>query len=264
MAFSIAPLFSGSSGNSIFIRSKGACVLVDAGVSCTKIRGELQKIDARMDDIDGILVTHEHTDHIRGLNIISKNYDIPIYANAQTWEQILPKLPDIRSKNVREITAEDFYIKDICVQPFELSHDAARPFGYALSSLGKKISVLTDLGHVTRRIIDTVGGSSIVLLESNHDVNMLSAGPYPYYLKRRILSGKGHLSNDAAAQAALELAKTGVRGIILGHLSINNNMEELAYETVVSFLQQNGAQVGRHLGVALAKRDQMTGYYDAR
>ncbi len=264
MALSIAPLFSGSSGNSIFIRSKSACILVDAGVSCTKIRGELQKLDVRMEDLSGILVTHEHIDHIRGLAIISKNYDIPIYANAQTWELLLPKLPDMSAKNVREITAEDFYINDLCVQPIELSHDAACPFGYALVSRGKKVSVLTDLGHVTRKIIDAAAGSSIVLLESNHDVDMLSAGPYPYRLKHRILSGKGHLSNDAAAGAALELAKTGVKGIILGHLSQQNNLEELALQTVSGFLGSKGVQVGRHLAVTLARRDGITGCYDAR
>jgi phosphoribosyl 1,2-cyclic phosphodiesterase len=264
MALSIAPLFSGSSGNSIFIRSTSACVLVDAGVSCTKIRGELGNLDVRLDDIDGILVTHEHIDHIRGLAVISQKYDIPVYANAQTWEQLLPRLPGIQSKNVREITAEDFYIKDICVQPFELSHDAACTFGYALTSRGKKVSVLTDLGHVTQKIIDAAAGSSIVLLEANHDVEMLNAGPYPYRLKHRILSAKGHLSNDAAAQAAFDLAKTGVRGIILGHLSINNNMEELAFQTVSGFLSGKGVQVGKHLGVALAKRDGMTGCYDAK
>jgi phosphoribosyl 1,2-cyclic phosphodiesterase len=264
MALSIAPLFSGSSGNSIFIRSKSACILVDAGVSCTKIRGELQKMDVRMDDLDGILVTHEHIDHIRGLSTLSKKYDIPIYANAQTWEQLLPKLPNIQAKNVREIKTEDFYINDVCVQPIELSHDAACTYGYALTSHGKKVSILTDLGHVTRRIIDMAAGSSIVLLESNHDVEMLNAGPYPYRLKHRILSGKGHLSNDAAAQAAFDLATTGVRGIILGHLSINNNMEALALQTVSGFLNGMGVQVGRHMGVALAKRDGITGCYDAR
>lgn len=264
MALSIAPLFSGSSGNSIFIRSKNACILVDAGVSCTKIRGELQKLDVRMDDLSGILVTHEHIDHIRGLDIISKKYDIPIYANAQTWEQLLPKLPNIQAKNVREIEAQDFYINDVCVQPIELSHDAACTFGYALTSQGKKVSILTDLGHVTRKIIDAAAGSSIVLLESNHDVEMLNAGPYPYRLKHRILSGKGHLSNAAAAEAAFDLARTGVRGIILGHLSINNNLEELALQTVSGFLTGKGVEVGRHMGITLAKRDQMTGCYDAR
>lgn len=264
MALSIAPLFSGSSGNSIFIRSDHACLLVDAGVPCSKISAELAKADARVADLDGILVTHEHIDHIRGLEIITKKYDIPVYANAMTWEKLLPKLPGIHTKNVREITTQDFYIKDICVQPFEVSHDAVCPYGYALVSRGKKVSVLTDLGHVTQKIIDGICGSSIVLLEANHDVGMLNAGPYPYMLKRRILSGKGHLSNDAAAAVAFELAKSGVRGIILGHLSQQNNLEELAYQTVCGFLEQRGILVGRHVAVALAKRSELTGCYEAR
>ncbi|MEI6100814.1 MAG: MBL fold metallo-hydrolase [Eubacteriales bacterium] len=264
MALCIAPLFSGSSGNSILIRSQQACLLIDAGLSCSKITGELAKADARIADMDGILVTHEHIDHIRGLDIITKKYDIPVYANALTWEKLISKLPSIQPKNIREITTEDFYIKDICVQPFEVSHDAACPYGYALHSRGKKVAVVTDLGHVTQKIIEGVGGSSIVLLEANHDVEMLNAGPYPYRLKRRILSGVGHLSNDAAAEAAFELAKRGVRGIILGHLSLQNNMEDLAYQTVCAHLEQKGVQVGKHMGLALAKRSEITGCYDAR
>jgi phosphoribosyl 1,2-cyclic phosphodiesterase len=264
MALRIAPLFSGSSGNSIFIRSEQASLLIDAGTSCSRISQELAKADASLCSLDGILITHEHTDHIRGLDIITKKYDIPVYANGPTWEILLPKLRDIKPKNIREITTEDFYIKDICVQPFEVSHDAACPYGYALHSKGKKVAVITDLGHITQKIIDGVGGSSIVLLEANHDVEMLNAGPYPYHLKRRILSGKGHLSNDAAAEAAFELVKPGVRGIILGHLSLQNNVEELAYQTVCAYLEQNGVQVGKHMGLALAKRSEITGCYDAR
>lgn len=264
MAMRIAPLCSGSSGNSIFIQSEKAGLLIDAGTSCAKISRELGGADARLADLDGILVTHEHSDHVRGLQMITKKYDIPVYANALTWEALLPRLPDIRAKNVREITTEDFYIKDICVQPFAVSHDAVCPLGYALQSRGKKVAVVTDLGRITQKIIDCVEGASIVLLEANHDVNMLSAGPYPYRLKHRILSRKGHLSNDAAAEAAFELAKRGARGIILGHLSLQNNVEELAYQTVCSFLEQKGILVGRHMGLALAKRSELTGCYDVR
>ena len=153
----------------------------------------------------------------------------------------------------------------MCIRdrPYAISHDAVRPFGYSLTAGGKKVSVMTDLGHVTEKILKQAEGSSIVLLESNHDVEMLKCGPYPYYLKRRILSTHGHLSNDDAAQTACRLVQSGVRGILLGHLSEKNNFYELAYETVCGILQQNGITIGKHVAVGRAKREGVTGLYSA-
>ncbi len=264
MALAISPLFSGSKGNCILIESSEACVLIDAGYSCSRIAAEMKKIGRHMEDVEGILVTHEHSDHIAGVGVTSRKYDIPVYANAPTWQAMSAKMGDLAKKNIRVIDESDFYIKDMCVQPYEISHDAAQPFGYSLASGGKKISVMTDLGRVGSGILKYVDGSNIVLLESNHDIEMLKCGPYPYYLKRRILSTHGHLSNDDAGETALKLALSGVRGILLGHLSEKNNFYELAYQTVTGYLAQNGVVAGKHIAVGLAKREGVTGYYEAK
>ncbi len=228
------------------------------------IERELKKIDVDAKDIDGILVTHEHTDHIAGIGVLSRKHNIPVYANEATWCEMVQRCGEVAQQNIRVIDDDDFYIKDICVQPFEVSHDAARPFAYSLSSGGKKISVMTDLGRVSEASLALIEGSGIVLLESNHDVDMLKSGRYPYPLKRRILSESGHLSNDDAAVTALKLVFSGVRGILLGHLSEQNNFYELAYETVCAHLAQNGVVAGKHVAVGIAKREGFTGFYEAK
>lgn len=264
MSLSIAPLFSGSKGNSILIGSKKAKILVDAGYSCVKIARELKKIDVDIAEIEGILVTHEHTDHIAGVGAISRKFNIPVYANEPTWCEMAQKAGAIATNNIRVIDEKDFYIKDMCIQPFEINHDAAMPFAYSICVGKKKVCVMTDLGCVTEKVLKNAADSSIVLLESNHDIEMLKCGPYPYYLKQRILSDSGHLSNDDAAKTALRLVLAGVRGILLGHLSENNNFYDLAYETVCSYLTQNGIVAGKHVAIGLAKQEGVTGLYVAK
>ncbi len=264
MGLSIAPLFSGSKGNCILIGSQNANILIDAGYSCTRIEAEMKKVNQSLANVDGILVTHEHSDHIAGVGVVSRKYDIPVYANEPTWHEMTSRTGEIATKNIRVIDENDFYIKDMCIQPYEIPHDAALPYGYSVTSGSKKISVLTDLGRVNDTILNHVKDSNIVLLESNHDIEMLKCGPYPYYLKRRILSSHGHLSNDDAGDTALKLAFSGVRGILLGHLSEKNNFYELAYQTVTSYLAQNGVIAGKHIAVGLAKQEGVTGFYVAK
>lgn len=264
MSLSIAPLFSGSKGNCILVASERTKVLVDAGFSCTRVEAEAKKAGICLAEVGGILVTHEHTDHIAGVGVISRKYDIPVYANEETWMAMVGKSGEVAAKNIRVIDDADFYIDDLCIQPFDIPHDAARPFGYSVSAGGKKIAVMTDLGHVTDRVLRHAQDANIVLLESNHDIEMLKCGPYPYPLKQRILSTHGHLSNEDAAKTALKLAFSEVRGILLGHLSQQNNFPELAYQTVCDYLGQNGVVVGRHVAVAMTRQDGMTGFYEAK
>ncbi len=264
MTLSIAPLFSGSKGNCILVGTDNTKILIDAGYSCTKIEQELKKVDVSLTEIDGILVTHEHTDHIAGVGVVSRKYGIPVYANEPTWCAMERRTGEIASANIRIIDREDFYIRELCIQPYEIPHDAAQPFGYSVYCGGKKISVMTDLGKVTESLLKQAEDANIVLLESNHDVEMLKCGPYPYPLKCRILSGHGHLSNDDAAATALKLVLAGVRGILLGHLSEHNNFYELAYQTVCSYLAQNGVVTGKHVAVGMAKREGVTGLYAAK
>ena len=263
MALKIAPLFSGSSGNSILIKTDETSILVDAGVSCSRIADELDRLGESVHMISGIVVTHEHSDHIKGIDVLMRKYDIPVYANEATMCELETKLKDPSVKNMRVIDDSPFYINDLAVLPFHTPHDAKDPFGYTFIAGSKQVSVMTDIGKVTGSMINAVSGSSIVLLESNHDVEMLKAGKYTYQLKRRILSGIGHLSNDDAGDAALKLVAEGTKGIILGHLSINNNIETLAFRTVANSLEAGGVAVGKQVGLMMAKRDCATGMFDA-
>ena len=234
------PLYSGSSGNSMYIKSKETCLLIDAGRSVRDIERALLSVGAS-GKIDGILVTHEHTDHIKSVGAISRKYDVPVYANEYTFGAMEKNVGDIPLKNIRIFnTEQDFFIKDICVYPFSIPHDAADPVGFCLESGGKKISVLTDLGYMPQRLYDIVHKSNVMLIESNHDIKMLQTGPYPQFLKRRILGTRGHLSNDAAADALLKIYDKGVGQVILGHLSEKNNTVRKAVETVMQVLRTNG------------------------
>ena len=254
----LCPLFSGSSGNASLIRANNTTVLIDAGVSASAIEAELQKLHVHPGQIDAIVVTHEHIDHIRGIGALSRKYDLPVYANSGTWQAMGKMVGRIQPKNQRVFQSNgDFYIRDIGLYPYIISHDAAEPVGYCITCRGHKVSFLTDLGRFTNKLLEIIAGSDLVLVESNHDVEMLKSGPYPAALKRRISSDKGHLSNEDAAKAVVMLANTGVRGVILGHLSQQNNRETLALETVKKALSENGER----MGVAVARRDGLSGIY---
>ena len=226
---------SGSSGNCIYVGSDDTHLLVDAGISKKRIEAGLEKLEIKGDELDGILVTHEHSDHIQGLGVFSRKYGVPIYATPGTIEGIkssssLGKLPD---GILHPITVDEkFTLGDITVDPFAISHDANEPSGYRMECGGKAAAVATDLGIYNDYIVKKLENLDAVLLEANHDVNMLQVGKYPYYLKRRILGDKGHLSNETAGQLLCRLLHDNMKQILLGHLSRENNYEALAYETV--------------------------------
>lgn len=263
MKLAVSPLFSGSSGNATYIGSEKTGILIDAGVAGSNIKAALETIGKKPEELSGILVTHEHIDHIKGIGVLSRKYDIPVYANAATWEN-MSKVGDIALKNIRVIDKEDFFIGDLTVTPNPLYHDAADPMGYTVSAYAKSVSVMTDSGKVSKAMLDIAGRSTIVLLESNHDVDMLKCGSYPYKLKSRILSSHGHLSNIDCAAAAAELVKRGVRGVILSHLSKDNNFPELALTTVTDGLKEQGIIPGRDVSLRVAERNTVTGYFELR
>ncbi len=226
---------SGSSGNCIYAGSSATSLLVDAGISGKRIEAGLRGIEQTTEDIDGILVTHEHSDHIKGLGVLARRYGIPIYATAGTIAAIresgsVGKIPEGLLRTVRADIP--FEIGDLSVMPFRVSHDAAEPVGYRIAHEGKSCAVATDMGCYDDYIVERLQGLDVLLLEANHDVRMLEAGRYPYYLKRRILGEKGHLSNETSGQLLGRLLHDSVREIFLGHLSQENNYEALAYETV--------------------------------
>lgn len=255
------PLCSGSSGNSTFIEACGRRILIDAGLSAKRISELLEDIDVPVDSISAILVTHEHSDHINGIGVLSKKYQIPVYANAECFssfpEAISSKIP---TSCIRIFEPDhDFYISGIRVFPFSTPHDSSHSVGFCITAKGCKCTIMTDIGHIDSRMLEIASGSDVLLIEANHDIDMLNAGPYPYILKKRILSSHGHLSNEACGAALVELYRTGVRNVVLGHLSQENNTPELARITVESTLKANGID---DVNLTIAKKDMPAGIFD--
>jgi phosphoribosyl 1,2-cyclic phosphodiesterase len=255
-------LYSGSSGNSLFVSSDKAKVLIDAGLPGKSIENALLNIGHNATDIDAILVTHEHIDHIKGVGVLSRKYDIPIYANVPTWEAMSGTIGKIKEHNIKIIENNHINIKDMDILSYKISHDAAAPSGYSLQCKDKKVCVATDLGFFSDDVNNSIRDADVVLLESNHDVEMVKFGPYPYNLKRRILSDIGHLSNDACGKAIVNIANNKFKKIILGHLSKTNNYPELAYQTVVNILNSAGINLDKDLSLSMAKRDMPSNYIE--
>lgn len=231
----LCSIASGSSGNCIYVGSDTTNILIDAGISGKKVEFGLNALDLTTKDLNGILVTHEHSDHIKGLGVIARKAGIPIYATPRTIRSMqennsLGKLPE---DIFREIQGnETCQIGDLKVHPFRISHDAAEPVGFRIANGNKTVGIATDMGMYNDYIIENLSGLDALLLEANHDVNMLQVGSYPYYLKRRILGERGHLSNETAGKLLCRLLHDDMKAVLLGHLSKENNYEELAFETV--------------------------------
>ncbi len=231
----LCSIASGSSGNCIYLGSGNTSILIDAGISGKRVEKGLQEFGMTGRDINAILVTHEHSDHICGLGVLARRLGVPIYATAATIRQIrrqrsLGEIPDDLFFAVRP--EEEVKIGEITALPFAISHDAADPVGYRLEAGGKTAAVATDMGVYTDYTIRHLSGLDVLLLEANHDVRMLEVGRYPYYLKQRILGERGHLSNEAAGLLLGEILHDQMKHIVLGHLSQENNYPALAYETV--------------------------------
>ncbi len=233
---------SGSSGNCTYIGSESTGILVDAGISKKKITEALRDVDRSFTDISGIVITHEHIDHIRGLGVISRAYGIPMYATAATIEEITytTSLGTLDYSLFHPIQPEEpFSIGDIEIQAHSTWHDAADPVCYSLMCNGKKISVATDMGGFDQYMVQALSDSDALLVEANHDIRMLQAGPYPYSTKQRILSSYGHLCNEAGGKLIRSILNDHIKTIFLGHLSKENNLPELAYAAVAAELQGN-------------------------
>ncbi len=249
------PIASGSSGNSLYIGTEYTNILIDAGLSGKRIKTGLDELNVDGRDIDAIFITHEHKDHIKGAGILSRRYDIPIYATFGTWEGMKEEIGAVAPKNIKYVyDGENCVINDICVRPFEISHDAAEPVGFNIFAQDHKISVATDMGHVSERVKECIADSEILLLEANHDVQMLKKGPYPWYLKQRILGDKGHISNEAAGNVLCEIMSGILKYVYLGHLSEENNIPYLAFETVEEILKKSNIKLGGALKMDLASR----------
>ena len=240
-------LASSSAGNAALVCHNDTHLLIDAGISCRRITQSLAVLDLTLDDLDGILITHEHIDHVRALGTLQKKHAVPLYASFGTAAAL-----DYPAPYLHAFAADEaFAIKDLQIRSFRTSHDAKESVGYRIESSDGSLAVLTDTGFITDDAHDAALGADMLLLESNHDVVMLKNGDYPYYLKQRILGECGHLSNEAAAEFAIECVRAGTSDILLAHLSDENNSPQLAEYTVGRALQSSGLSVR----LAAAPRD---------
>jgi phosphoribosyl 1,2-cyclic phosphodiesterase len=252
---------SGSSGNCYLVRSSRSAILIDAGISNKKIADCLKIAGVKRNDIDGVFITHEHTDHVKGLRVLTKNNpEWKVYATEGTGlcirEAVYKDDQLICFKAGSEMKAGD-----ITVKSFRISHDAADPVCFSVESDGRRLTVLTDTGFVCREAAEYLYQSDIVILEANHEVNMLRAGPYPYNLKRRILGEKGHLSNVDAGEALAAVMRrdSRFRHIFLAHLSSKNNFPGLALQTVKNILEESSYYMDRDYRLEVIKRDGISG-----
>lgn len=254
----LCSIASGSSGNCIYVGDSQSHVIIDAGISGKRIENGLNQIGLKTSEMNGILVTHEHADHIGGLGVLARRYGIPIYAtigtiNAIRQTKTVGEIPTDLFCEIRE--EEEFSVGNLQIHPIAVSHDAAQPVAYRFRDGKKTMAVMTDLGKFDDHIIHNLKNLDVLLLESNHDVRMLEVGRYPYYLKQRILGDKGHLSNESAGRLLCEILHTGMKQILLGHLSAENNLAELAYETVrMELMMGEDGNCYRDLPLSVAKR----------
>lgn len=233
-------LASGSSGNALLFSCGGTHLLVDAGISCRRITTSLRELGLTPDDLDAVLITHTHTDHISGLQTLLKHTAFPVWATAQTCRGLCCRLAGIEDRVQELPLCQPLLVGSCVVTAVPTSHDAPGSCGFRLDTSAGSVGILTDTGCVTDEAVSMIPGVDLVILEANHDIETLRSGPYPYYLKQRILGGEGHLSNEAAARFAVTLAEAGASEIVLAHLSRENNTPAMARNAVETALSAAG------------------------
>lgn len=259
----LCSIASGSSGNCIYVGSDTTHLLIDVGISGKRIEGGLHSLDLCGRDLDGILITHEHADHLAGLGVMARKYSIPIYATKGTIAAMKQTagLGNIDEDLYIEIKADKKkMIKDLTIHPIEISHDASEPVAYRISYGSRKVAVCTDLGVYNDYTVECLKGLDALVIEANHDVKMLQVGPYPYYLKQRILGNRGHLSNENCGKLLSRILHDNMKHISLGHLSKENNLPELAYEAVrMEITMGDNPYNANDFNIQVAKRQEISG-----
>ncbi|MCD7761258.1 MAG: MBL fold metallo-hydrolase [Clostridiales bacterium] len=254
-------LASGSSGNSTLCIQGSTCLLVDAGISCRKITTRLAQIGRSPEMLNGILVTHTHSDHISGLNVLLKNRPIPVYATRAAGQELLRRVPSLPPERLYILEpGEEADVGELTVRPFATPHDSPGSVGYRLSGGGRRAAVVTDLGWLAPEVLEALDGVDLALVEANHDVDWLRSGPYPPALQARVLGDYGHLSNEMGGALAVRLARSGTGTLILAHLSKENNTPEKARSVVSAMLEQAGCS---HTRLYVAHRDELDGPFEA-
>ena len=257
----LCTLASGSSGNSLLVTDGRTHVLVDAGISCRRICTGLKELGVEPKELAGVLITHEHSDHISGLTTLTKQLRLPVYASPGTGRQLCYRIAFLEELLRPVAPGEGFSVGGLAIESFPTSHDAAESVGYALSAGGRKAAVVTDLGYVTEAVLRGIRGADLLVAEANHDVEWVQSGPYPYHLKARILGDRGHLSNEAGAELAWTAVEGGARTVVLAHLSHENNTPARAHEVVRGVLERRGAAVGRDVALEVAPRSEKSRRY---
>lgn len=258
----IRTIASGSSGNCLLVSTGGAHILVDAGISCRRITAALAAFGVPPETLSGIFITHEHTDHIAGLATLTKKFALPVYTSPGTARQLCCRIAALEDlvRPVKPGIGLD--VGPFGVETFPTSHDAAEPMGFSFTHAGRRASVVTDLGFVSDQVLSGVRGSHLLVCESNHDVDRLRTGPYPYHLKARILGDKGHLSNEAGAALACCCADAGARTVLLAHLSAENNTPAQALRVSADLLRRSGIDPDRDITLAAAPRSEPSRAYE--
>ncbi len=258
MSLSFCSFSSGSSGNCYLIKSENTALLVDAGISLKKIIEGLNATDTPVEMLAGVLITHEHIDHVRSIKALSNKHKTTVFGNNGTF---LGNNINIQDQYKMEfLTGDRFIIGDIEIKSFNIYHDASEPVGYSFFNEGKQISIVTDTGKICSEIIDEITDADLLILEANHDVDMLRIGRYPWFLKQRVLSEVGHLSNEGCGEAILKIIekKEKYRKVLLAHLSKENNFPEMAYQTVKNILEEKDYYIGKNVDINLILRDEFS------
>ena len=264
MSLAFCSLSSGSSGNCYVVKSDEKLLLIDAGITLKKIKEKLEEMDSSLEEVSGILVTHEHSDHIKSVGAVSRKFDVPIYANEKTWLDMENSLGNIKESNKRIFTTgESFELLEVTIKPFSIPHDAADPVGFSFYKDEAQISTVTDIGYMTEAILNEIIHADLLVLEANHDVDMLKIGKYPWFLKQRILGKQGHLSNEDAGRALVHLITENPkeRQVLLAHLSRENNFPQMAYQTVKNILEEKSYYIGKHIMLNTIVREEISAIY---
>lgn len=250
----LTTLASGSSGNSLLVSDGTTHLLVDVGISARRITKGLRELGIEPRELSGILITHEHSDHICGLATLTKQFSLPVYASRGTGRQLCYRIAFLESCLHTFQPGEHFELGALGIESFPTPHDTAESVGYAVSGHGRKAAVATDLGEVTDAVLAGVKGANLLVAEANHDEEWLRSGPYPYYLKSRILGDHGHLCNEAGGELARRCVETGTSAVVLAHLSAENNTPARAYDVVRRQLEHSGVDVERDILLEVAPR----------
>ncbi len=239
------PLLSSSSGNATYVTDDETNILIDCGAAGSYIERCLSRLGKTGEQLCAVFLTHAHLDHIAAAGVLSRRFNLPLYATEETFRCGARQIGAVKKENMRVISpGDDIVLGKLCVHSFSIPHDVEGAVSYTVADAESRFGIATDSGYVSEEILENLTGCETVIVESNHDLDMLKNGPYPFPLKRRILGDGGHLSNDCCASLCVELAKGGTKAFWLGHLSEHNNLPELAYQCVSTALMEHGFSVG--------------------